>query len=399
MSPTVGVIGGGQLARMMIPAAVNLGIDLHVLAATAGEPAALAVTQLGDYRNVDDVLKFARDVDVVTFDHEHVPHEVLQALLDAGVTVRPAPSALIFAQDKLLMRERLTSLGIPQPDWAEVATAADLDTFLEEHGGVGVLKTPRGGYDGKGVRVVRSAAEATDWLITIQADGGGGSLLVEELVDFRRELAQLAARRPSGEVTLWPIAETVQRLGVCAEVIVPALDSAGKLADVAADIATTIVEGLDVTGVLAVELFETTDERLLVNELAMRPHNSGHWSIDGATTSQFEQHLRAVLDLPLGATGSREPWSVMVNILGGPGAALAAGSAAVADAATGAGAEKPLALTDRYSAAFKAHPTAKFHNYGKAPRAGRKVGHITVSGDDLDEAMYQARAAAAFFTD
>jgi 5-(carboxyamino)imidazole ribonucleotide synthase len=384
MSPTVGVIGGGQLARMMIPAAVNLGVGLHVLAASAGEPAALAVTQLGDYRNVDDVLTFAADVDVVTFDHEHVPQEVLHALLDAGVTVRPDPAALLFAQDKLLMRARLAGLGIPQPEWAEVTSAADLEQFLGDHGGVAVLKTPRGGYDGKGVRVVRSAVEATDWLSTIEADGGGGSLLVEELVDFRRELAQLIARRPSGELSLWPIAETVQSNSVCAEVIAPAPGSAGKLADVANDIATTIAEGLDVTGVLAVELFETTDQRLLVNELAMRPHNSGHWSIDGSTTSQFEQHLRAVLDLPLGATGSREAFSVMVNILGGPGRD-----------ATG----RQIALTDRYSAAFAAHPTAKFHNYGKEPRAGRKIGHVTVGADDLDEASYQARAAAAFFTD
>jgi 5-(carboxyamino)imidazole ribonucleotide synthase len=384
MSPIVGVIGGGQLARMMIPAAVNLGIELRVLAATAGEPAALAVTQLGDYRDVDDVLAFARDVDVVTFDHEHVPQEILLALEEAGVSVRPAPGALIFAQDKLLMRARLTALGIPQPDWAEVASAADLEAFLDEHGGVGVLKTPRGGYDGKGVRVVRSADDATDWLSTIQADGGGGSLLVEELVDFRRELAQLVARRPLGEISLWPIAETVQSNSVCAEVIAPAPDSVGKLADVAVDIATTIAEGLGVTGVLAVELFETTDQRLLVNELAMRPHNSGHWSIDGSTTSQFEQHLRAVLDLPLGATGSREPWSVMVNILGGPGLD--------ADG-------HQISLADRYSAAFEAHPTAKFHNYGKEPRTGRKIGHVTAGGEDLDEAIYQARAAAAFFTD
>lgn len=384
MSPIVGVIGGGQLARMMIPAAVNLGIELRVLAATAGEPAALAVTQLGDYRDVEDVLTFAAGVDVVTFDHEHVPQDILLALEEAGVAVRPAPGALIFAQDKLLMRARLTALGIPQPDWAEVASAADLEAFLDEHGGLGVLKTPRGGYDGKGVRVVRSAADATDWLSTIQADGGGGSLLVEELVDFRRELAQLVARRPSGEISLWPIAETVQSNSVCAEVIAPAPDSAGKLADVAVDIATTIAEGLGVTGVLAVELFETTDQRLLVNELAMRPHNSGHWSIDGATTSQFEQHLRAVLDLPLGATGSREPWSVMVNILGGPGLD--------ADG-------RQIALTERYIAALEAHPAVKVHNYGKEPRAGRKIGHVTAGGKDLDEAIYQARAAAAFFTD
>jgi 5-(carboxyamino)imidazole ribonucleotide synthase len=372
MSKIVGVIGGGQLARMMIPAAINLGLDIRVLAENAGEPAGLAVTQLGSHLDVADVLRFAQGVDVVTFDHEHVPQAVLRELVAQGVNVQPGPDALQFAQDKLAMRERLAELGIPVPDWARVADTAELAAFLADHGGTGVLKTPRGGYDGKGVRVVRDASEADDWFET--ADGE--PLLVEELVEFRRELAQLVARRPSGELALWPIVESVQRDGVCAEVIAPAPDSAGRLADVAADIATTIAESLGVTGVLAVELFETTDERLLVNELAMRPHNTGHWTIDGSTTSQFEQHLRAVLDLPLGATGCRDEWSIMVNVLGGP---------------------TTDAITDRYDDAFAAQPTVKFHFYDKTPRPGRKVGHVTAGGDDLDEAAYRARAAAAFF--
>jgi 5-(carboxyamino)imidazole ribonucleotide synthase len=370
MSKTIGVIGGGQLARMMIPAAVNLGLDIRVLAQSAGEPAALAVTALGSHLELDDVLAFAEGVDVVTFDHEHVPQHVLRELVARGVDVQPSPDALRFAQDKLAMRERLAELGVPVPDWARVETAAELAAFLADHGGAAVLKTPTGGYDGKGVRVVHDAADADDWFAE------GGPLLVEELVDFRRELAQLVARRPSGELALWPVVESVQRDGVCAEVIAPAPASVGRVADVAADIATTIAESLGVTGVLAVELFETTDDRLLVNELAMRPHNTGHWSIDGSTTSQFEQHLRAVVDLPLGATGCRDPWSVMVNVLGGP--------------ATGA-------IADRYDAAFADQPTVKFHFYDKAPRPGRKVGHVTAGGDDLDEVVYRARAAAAFF--
>jgi len=370
MSPIVGVIGGGQLARMMIAPAVSLGLGIHVLAESAGESADLAVTTIGDYRDPAVVLEFAKGVDVITFDHEHVPQSVLKALVEAGVSVQPGPDALLYAQDKLLMRERLSALGLPVPDWARVSDAAQLDEFLAAHGGQGVLKTPRGGYDGKGVRIVRSGAEAADWF------AAGDDLLVEELVSFSRELAQLVARRPSGELELWPVVETVQRDGVCAEVIAPAPDSAGKLADVAADIATTIAETLGVTGVLAVELFQTTDERLLINELAMRPHNTGHWSIDGSTTGQFEQHLRAVLDLPLGATGCRDEWSVMVNILGGP--------------AEGA-------LVDRYDRALAAQPTVKFHGYGKSPRPGRKVGHVTTGGDDLEDAVYRARAAAAIF--
>lgn len=368
MGSVIGVIGGGQLARMMIPPAVALGVELRVLAEAEGSSAALAATAVGDYRDAATVLGFVTDVDVVTFDHEHVPQDVLARLVASGSVVRPRPEALEVAQDKLVMRQRLGALGVPIPAWAEVRDRDGLAEFLDAHGGAAVVKTPRGGYDGKGVRVVRAADEADDWL----ADG---PLLAEELVDFRREMAQLVARRPSGETAAWPLAETVQRDGVCAEVTVPAPD-AGHLLDEARELATTIAEGLDVTGVLAVELFETADGRLLVNELAMRPHNSGHWSIDGAVTSQFEQHLRAVLDLPLGDPSPTAPWAVMVNVLGGPAAAT---------------------MPDRYPAAFEAERGVKFHSYGKASRPGRKVGHVTATGTDLVEVRARARAAAAFF--
>ncbi|MEP6480577.1 MAG: 5-(carboxyamino)imidazole ribonucleotide synthase [Rhodoglobus sp.] len=366
MSPIVGVVGGGQLARMMIPPAVELGIELRVLAETAGSSAALAATSVGDYRDVQTVLDFAAGVDVVTFDHEHVPQEVLRALVAHGIAVHPGPDALLFAQDKLLMRARLAELGLPVPEWAAVSSIAELDAFLARNGGRCVVKTPRGGYDGKGVRVVSDAAEVADWF------AAGQALLAEELVDFRRELAQQLARRPSGEIILWPLVESIQADGVCSEVIAPAPGTTTRLADVAADIASSIAENLGVTGVLAVELFETTDDRLLVNELAMRPHNSGHWSIDGSHTSQFEQHLRAVLDLPLGPTGVREPWSVMINVLGGTD-------------------------QDRYGVALADQPGAKLHFYGKEPRPGRKVGHVTAVGDDLDDTVFRARAAAAHF--
>ncbi|QDZ16412.1 5-(carboxyamino)imidazole ribonucleotide synthase [Humibacter ginsenosidimutans] len=376
MAKTVGVIGGGQLARMMIPAALELGITIDVLAEAEGMSARLAASGVGDYHDVDTVLAFARTVDVVTFDHEHVPQPVLRALVDEGIPVHPGPDALLYAQDKLLMRARLSELGLPVPDWAAVETPAELDVFLTDHGGRAVVKTARGGYDGKGVRVVERATDADDWFTALAEDGNGGALLVEELVDFRRELAQQVARRPSGDIVAWPVVETVQRDGICAEVVAPAPASAGRVAELSEDIAVRIAEGLGVTGMLAVELFETTDDRVLVNELAMRPHNSGHWSIDGSTTSQFEQHLRAVLDLPLGVTGTLRPWSMMINVLGGP------------DGAT---------MVDRYAEAMREHPTAKFHSYDKVSRPGRKVGHVTVCGDDLDEVAYQARGAAAFF--
>ena len=378
MALIVGVIGAGQLARMMIPAAVNLGIDLRVLAEADGMSAELAAVSVGDYRDLPTVLAFAKTVDVVTFDHEHVPQEILRELVREGVTVHPGPDALLYAQDKLLMREKLAELGLPVPDWARINDVAGLAAFLNSHGGRAVVKTARGGYDGKGVRVVSHEHDVDDWFTALAEDGNGGALLVEELVHFSRELAQVIARRPSGEIAVWPVVETVQKDGVCAEVIAPAPRSAGRLADVAGDIAVAVAEGIGVTGVLAVELFQTTDERLLVNELAMRPHNSGHWSIEGSTTSQFEQHLRAVLDLPLGATGVRDPWTVMVNVFGGP----ASGS-----------------LGDRYGAALAEHPLVKVHNYGKASRPGRKVGHVTAGGDDLDEVAYQARATAQIFQD
>jgi 5-(carboxyamino)imidazole ribonucleotide synthase len=364
----IGVIGGGQLARMMIPPAVALGIEVRVLAETEGSSASLAATAVGDYRDAATVLAFAFDVDVVTFDHEHVPQEVLAALVAAGIPVRPGPDALAVAQDKLVMRARLGALGIPVPAWAEVRDRSELAQFLAANGGAAVVKTPRGGYDGKGVRVVRDAADADDWL-------AAGPVLAEELVVFRRELAQLVARRPSGELAAWPLAETVQVGGVCAEVIAPAPDG-GSLIVEAREMAAAIAHGLEVTGVLAVELFETVDGRLLVNELAMRPHNSGHWTIDGAVTSQFEQHLRAVLDLPLGDPSPVAAVSVMVNVLGGP-----------------AGAHLP----DRYPAAFAAHPDVKFHSYGKDSRPGRKVGHVTATGGDADAVRTRARAAAGFF--
>ncbi|MFZ2964041.1 MAG: 5-(carboxyamino)imidazole ribonucleotide synthase [Rhodoglobus sp.] len=365
---TVAVVGSGQLARMMIPPAVALGIELRVLAEEAGSSAALAAASVGDYRDLATVAAFAEGADVVTFDHEHVPQEVLRALLESGLAVRPGADALRYAQDKLAMRARLTELGLPVPEWASVSSAAELDAFLAEHGGAAVVKTPLGGYDGKGVRLARSSGDVADWF------AAGGPLLAEELVEYRRELAQLVARRPSGEIVAWPVVETVQRDGVCVEVIAPAPDSEGRLGGLAREVAATIARELDVTGVLAVELFETTDERILVNELAMRPHNSGHWSIEGSVTSQFEQHLRAVLDLPLGSTDLRQPYAVMVNVLGGP--------------------EAPA---QRYAAALADQPDVKLHFYGKSARPGRKVGHVTAVGDDLDDVVFRARAAAAFF--
>ncbi len=371
----VGVIGGGQLARMMIAPAEEIGLDLRVLAEADAMSADLAATAVGDYRDLDTVLAFAKDVDVVTFDHEHVPQNVLAGLVEAGVAVHPGPHALAVAQDKLVMRRTMADIGAPQPDWAAVSDVAELQEFLDAHGGRAVVKTARGGYDGKGVRVVTAASEADDWFQALAEDANGGALLVEEMVDFTRELAQQVARRPSGQAAVYPVVETVQKDGVCAEVIAPAPGS-DAIRQAAAELAVMIADRLDVTGMLAVELFETADGRLLVNELAMRPHNSGHWSQDGAVTGQFEQHLRAVSDLPLGDTTPIAPVAVMINVLGGP---------------TGE------SMTDRFAAAFAVSPRVKVHTYGKQPRPGRKVGHVNVIGADLDDVLATARAAADAF--
>ena len=376
MTTKIGVIGGGQLARMMIPPAINLGLGISVLAEVDGSSAARAADAVGDYRDPETVYAFAETVDVITFDHEHVPQEILLELERRGVPVHPRPGALQFAQDKILTREKLTELGVPVPAWAAVATEEELDAFLAARGGRAVVKTARGGYDGKGVRVVSSAAEARDWFTALAEDGRGGQLLAEELVDFTRELSQLVARRPSGEVRAWPVVETVQLDGVCAEVLAPAPVANPATLDEAARIGAIVAEGVGVTGVLAVGMFETTDGRVLVNELAMRPHNSGHFSIEGSVTSQFEQHLRAVADLPLGDTSMTAPAAVMVNVLGGP-------------------AEGTMAL--RYPSALAAHPRAKVHSYDKTPRPGRKVGHVTVTGQDLATVRAEANAAADAF--
>ncbi|WHP17183.1 5-(carboxyamino)imidazole ribonucleotide synthase [Cellulomonas sp. ES6] len=378
-APVVAVVGGGQLARMMAPAATALGLHLRVLVEDAASSAAQVVVDapVGAAADPVAVEALVAGADALTFEHEHVPGGLLTELVDRGVAVRPGPDALVHAQDKIVMRTRLTALGVPCPRWAAVGSREDLAAFLAAGDGTAVVKTARGGYDGKGVRVVRDAGGADDWL-SAAADGTGAPLLAEERVPFTRELAALVARSPSGEVRTWPVVESVQVDGVCSEVVAPAPGLDPRTAARAEGIARAVAEGLDVTGVLAVELFEVPDPdggapRVLVNELAMRPHNSGHWTIDGAVTSQFEQHLRAVLDLPLGSTDARAAWTVMANVLG----------------------SSREALTDGLAAVAALDPGAKVHLYGKGVRPGRKLGHVTVTGDDLDDVRRRAAAAAA----
>ena len=379
MSKTrVGVIGGGQLARMMVVPAVELGLELKVFAEAEGSSAAIAATMVGDYTNIESITEFAKTVDVITFDHEHVPLSVLRELEANGVSVQPPSRALAFAQNKLHMRKRLAELDLPMPVWAEIRTSQELQEFLDANGSVCILKTPIGGYDGKGVRVIKNIQDASDWLTPQGLANVGGSLLAEEKVNFVREVAQLSARRPSGEFKAWPLVQTTQKDGVCAEVICPAPQASSQTIERAAQIARLVAEGIGVTGVLAVEMFETPNGRLLINELAMRPHNSGHFSIEGSVTSQFEQHLRAVLDLPLGSTESRAACAVMINLLG---------------------VDDQNNFVRGFETVLANHPHAKVHTYGKGARKGRKMGHVTVVSDNAEFALAESRATATALLD
>lgn len=372
--PVVGIIGGGQLARMCAGPAAELGVTLAVLAEAPDASAALVTpfAPVGDHTDVETVRDFARHCDVITFDHEHVPAPVIEALVADGVAVHPTPEALLHAQDKLVMRRALTEAGVPCPRWTQAATEEEVATFAEAVGWPVVVKTPRGGYDGKGVMLADTVDDVRDWLSA--AAERGETLLLEERVPFVRELSVLLARSPSGQAAAWPVVETVQTDGICTEVIAPAPDLEPEAARAATLVGLDIAAALEVTGVMAVELFELADGSVVVNELAMRPHNSGHWSMDGAVTGQFEQHLRAVLDLPLGSPRAREPWTVMANVLGG----------------------EPTDLYPTYRHLMARDPELKVHLYGKGVRPGRKIGHVNVSGSDLADLRERARHAADY---
>jgi len=365
---------------MMAPCAVALGFELRVLAEAEDVSAVAAVANapVGDYKDLDTLRQFAQGLDVMTFDHEHVPTEHLQTLIGEGVNVQPQPDALIHAQDKLIMRGVVEKLGLPNPAWAAVSTVEELVAFGEQTGWPVVLKTPRGGYDGKGVRMIDdagAAAAAADWFT-------GTPLLAEDKVDFSRELSALVARTPSGEAKAWPVAHTIQVDGVCDEVIAPAQELSAEVAEAAQQAALRLAEELGVTGVMAAELFETPGQGqgFVINELAMRPHNTGHWTMDGCVTSQFEQHLRAVLDLPLGDTAALGAVVVMKNYLGGAN----------------------TDLFGAYPQALAAEPDVKVHGYGKSVRPGRKIGHVNVVGryaSDVDVLRTKAARVAAIIRD
>lgn len=410
------VIGGGQLARMMQEEASALGVHLRALVEAPDGSAAQVmpdapVGRPDDAGAVHDLLQPKRgeqpqdlaDAAVLTFEHEHQDHALLQQLAAQGVSVQPSAQALLYARDKLEMRRAMTRLELPQPAWRPVSQPAEVLEFAVQHGWPVVLKTPQGGYDGHGVLLVNDAAElengeAAKWFKAL-ADGagvgGGGSLggaqvsclLVEQAVNFTRELAALVARNPSGQVEAWPVVETVQVEGMCDTVLAPAPGLKPATAALAQQVAKRVASELEVTGVLAVEMFVVEGDggdQLYINELAMRPHNSGHWSQDGALTSQFEQHLRAVLDWPLGSAQLVAP-TVMVNVIGWRQ-------------------ETDAPLPDpssRLAQALQVAPQAKIHLYGKQARRGRKLGHVNLSlaeGQDPAQAVEIGRQVAHVLT-
>lgn len=378
-APRVGMVGGGQLSRMTAAPAAALGVGFRVLALDPHESAAQVASDvvLGRHDDLESLQRLAEGATVVTFDHEHVPPEHLRALEASGVAVRPGPAALVHAQDKIAMREALDRAGLPSPEWRHLASVDDLESVGEALGWPFVLKVSRGGYDGRGVWIVDDIASAQRVMAETPLVAGA-RWLAEERVPFTRELAAQVARSPHGQAVAYPVVRTVQVDGMCSEVVAPCPDLSDERALEAQRIALEIARALDVTGMLAVELFDTPTG-VLVNELAMRPHNSGHWTIDGSVTSQFENHLRAVLDLPLGDPGTVARWAVMVNIVG-PQDAL----------------DLPP-LVEAYRHVLARDPGLKVHLYGKELRPGRKLGHVTVVGDDLDDLLARAHHAADYF--
>ncbi|MEE2057511.1 5-(carboxyamino)imidazole ribonucleotide synthase [Rhodococcus artemisiae] len=372
--PVVTMIGGGQLARMTHQAAIALGQTLRVLAGSEDEPAAQVSPDVvfGSHDDLDALRRAATGAHALTFDHEGVPTEHLEVLQSEGVAVLPPPQALIFAQDKIAMRKRLGAFGAPMPKFAEITSTGDLASAREHLGWPFVLKAARGGYDGRGVWIVDDEAEL-ERIVAEQLDRGV-PLLAEEKVAWRRELSAMVARSPFGQGASWPVVETVQRDGQCSVVIAPAPNLPADVAAAAEQLALRIAGELGVVGVMAVELFETQAGELIVNELAMRPHNSGHWGMDGARTGQFEQHLRAVLDYPLGDTTPLAPVVVMANVLGAPEAPA-------------------MSMDERLHHLFARMPDVRVHLYGKGERKARKIGHVNLLGapsGSLEDGEYVA---------
>jgi 5-(carboxyamino)imidazole ribonucleotide synthase len=360
--PVVGVIGAGQLARMMIAPATALGVKLLPFASSVTDSAAqITPCVIGDYKDIEAVKKFAEQCDVVTFEHELVPLSVIKALEISGVTVRPSSESFEFSQDKEAMRKRLSSFNSPK--CSVISSSEEVKNFPV------IAKAISGGYDGRGVWKVDSSKELSDLL------KDNPKLLIEELVEFDYEIAVMVARSPHSQATTWAPTQTIQSDGICTMTISPAPLMSGELSEKAQKIALDIASEVKLVGVMAVEMF-VKGEEIFINELAMRPHNSGHWTIEGSRTSQFEQHLRAILDLPLGDPSMTDDFAVMGNILG----------------------KSKSDMYRPYLHLMARNPELKFHMYGKEVRPGRKIGHVNVLGKDLVELRTEIEHAVDYMS-
>ena len=349
--PRVGVIGAGQLARMMAVPANNLGIEFTVFTSNPNDCAAqVADFVLGDFRDLSAVLSFAEDCDVITFEHELVPQSVIKGLEQAGIKVYPRSESFIYSQNKLEMRKKINNLGLPNPVFQEYSGGETNIKFPL------IAKLPMGGYDGRGVFLINSMSELDELYKS------NGTLLLEEKLPFDFEISVMVARSPHNQAATWPATLTVQNDGICTMTITPVPNLSTELAQAVQSAALKIAEGINLIGVMAVEIF-IVGEHFYINELALRPHNSGHWTIEGSETSQFEQHLRAILDLPLGSTSLTHKYAVMGNILGG----------------------KKEDMYRPYLHLMARRPDLHFHHYRKEFRPGRKIGHITLCGENLLE--------------
>jgi 5-(carboxyamino)imidazole ribonucleotide synthase len=360
--PTVGIIGAGQLARMSVAPATALGINLLLFAQDENDSAAqIAPHVVGDFRDLAQLLEFAEKCDLVTFEHELVPLSVIKGLEAAGVKVFPTSNSFQYSQDKAVMREKLSAYLAPK--WHVIDDEGQAFEFPF------IAKRISGGYDGRGVWKINNL----DVLEELLAEHP--QLLIEELIEFDSEIAVMVARSAHGQATSWAPTQTIQSDGICTLTISPAPEISSEVAEQAQRLALSIADDVSLIGVMAVEMFVKGDQ-LYLNELAMRPHNSGHWTIEGARTSQFEQHLRAILDLPLGDPTMTAPFAVMGNILGG---------------------EK----TDMYRPylhLMARNPELKFHQYKKEVRKGRKIGHVTVIGKNLLELTEIAQHARDYMS-
>ena len=360
--PAVGVIGAGQLARMSVAPAAALGINLLLLANDAQDSGAQITNHVvGDYKDLETVRAFARKCDVITFEHELIPLSIIKSLEADGVVVRPSSASFIYSQDKAQMRARLSNF--PSPKNAVVTKSEEVHDFPV------IAKAISGGYDGRGVWKINSQTELAAVLKEV------GKVLIEELIDFDYEIAVMVARSPHGQATTWAPTQTIQRDGICVMTITPAPQLSNDLSEKAQKLALDIANEIGVIGVMAVEIFVKGQE-LFINELAMRPHNSGHWTIEGSLTSQFEQHLRAVLDLPLGNPQMTAPIAVMGNILGGDKEDM----------------YRP------YLHLMARTPELKFHHYKKEVRPGRKIGHVNLLGDNLLELTQEVQHALDYMS-